>query len=273
MKKVRILIIIAIIGIILIITGVLTGGSYSAKLKKDGIVFNDNNNIETIINNDIKIIDIESKYLGIDIESGDHFKITYNNNYVEVLKNGNKLEIINNKEVENGYVNLNPFDIDKNNEIKITIPKNINLDELIIDSKVGNIDIENITSKNVNITNNTGNVELNEIISANITIKNNVGNTDIEEVSTDILNIINNTGAIEVSDSLVNKLDTKIDTGNIEIDSDTFENEYNLDLKTNLGSVEVNKQKHSNVYKINNNTKKYINAFTNKGVIKLEFEN
>lgn len=157
-------------------------------------------------------------------------------------------------------------------KIEVYLPENYE-QEIVVDNKYGDIEIDSFTNANIEVHEDCGDVEIggaNQLL-----VKNSYGDikigivekADIEESAGDVtinkvkdITVKNNYGDIEINE-VSNYLDVSDDCGDIEIDridiyKDSFiknsfgdikvgsTNEIYIDAKTDLGDLKINKNYH-----------------------------
>lgn len=253
--------------------------SYKYK-KQDTLVFT--NNIETIlIDTETKSVKLESHdedFLSIDYYLKEKEKWTFDN----VITN-NHLKI---NQKQKSFWNFNfgfsskKYDtivikVPKDKEISLTIKanlsdvnlKNITLKNLIIDIDVGSININNFTTaENVEINNNTGDIKINDLKTDLLEIASDTGNISLNMIFANSVIIDLGTGNINFKDVYAERSILSTDTGRITV-SGNYGN-FSLDLKTSAGNVYVDNDKKGKSHKVAISDKN-IKATTSTGSIKV----
>ena len=122
------------------------------------------------------------------------------------------------------------------NEIDLYVPDDF--EKIEINSKTGNITIEEVSIKNIDISNDVGNVVIDKTNAVNI-------NSNVGDISINTINATNNssikteTGNITI-DKLINlKIDAKSETGSVVIPVIKSEQEFTLKIETKVGNVDI----------------------------------
>lgn len=175
-------------------------------------------------------IRINAAVMGLTIEEGTGFNIDafYTKDYLKPeinIKNGG-LEIVQHGK-KNGFNNGN-----QNCRVVITVPGGTDLNDVDIDTNVGDVKIREL---------NIGKIDINL----------NVGEIDVNNVDFDSLDCDTNVG--EISINPVSKLD-----------------DYDISASTDVGSVRVEGRSYKRSYNSRGNGKKRIKADTNVGEIKIK---
>lgn len=134
----------------------------------------------------------------------------------------------------------------KNTVVTVYLPeKEYNSVDVVTTS--GDIDVKNLSAKNINCNVDTGDLELENVVCATLSSTGDTGDVDLENVVTaNNLTIKRDTGEIEISllscggDAIV-----EVDTGDISIDLITCKN---LSIKSDTGEVEVDNAKIDNKF-------------------------
>lgn len=227
--------------------------------------------IDEVYDNNFKMIDITS-------DASDIYIKRSSDNLVRLMVYGDKDRISVN--TDNGALEINSkakkcnffcvnMTIDK---IEVYLPDDY-LNEIEIDNKYGDIEIESFKNANIEVHEDCGEVEIEE--ARQVVVKNNYGDIDIgliekaeiEESFGDVtvrrakdITVKNNYGDIEIKE-VTNYLDISDDCGDIEIDRiDVHKNsiiqnnlgnikigstnEIYIDAKTDLGNLKINKNYH-----------------------------
>lgn len=156
----------------------------------------------------IDSLDIDINSSNLDIKIGNRFMIETNTNNIEYKYNNGKLE------VEEKGLHINK---DKR-IIIITIPNNIKLDEVNIDTGVGTLNIENINTRKLDID-----------LGAGTTIINNIYSDDTD--------IDTGAGTFTINNGIINNLDLDIGVGEVNITSNIL---GNSSISSGIGKLSLN---------------------------------
>lgn len=234
---------IASVIITLIMISFLNGNSLKITNKK---VIYDNLYFE-----DFKKILVNSSNSNIDIKESqdDSFRvvITGNKNNFIVDNYNNRLYIENNSRCK--------FLCLKNSKIIVYVPSKYK-EEIDINNRFGNVNIENFKYANINIDSKFNDIKIDNVNS--ITINNDLGNISIKNINNyfdldndfgdikiDNVNILldsyidNNLGDIKIGNTNEINIYTKNDLGNIRVNKNYRESNILLDIKTNLGNIKI----------------------------------
>ena len=176
-------------------------------------------------------IKIDAAVMGLRIEDGDNFHIesNFDREYLkpEVSVSGDKL-VVRQKGRNHRGINIGS----QSCKVVITIPSGTSLNNIDINSNVGDIAIRDLQSKDIAINLNVGEINVRNVDFDNIQCNNNVG---------------------EISINPLAKLD-----------------DYDMSLATDIGEVRVAGRNYKRSYNSRGNGKKKIRANTNVGEIKVK---
>ena len=270
----------------------------------------------TVSINDVKNLDLDIIDSNVTIEentSSKNIEIEYYTaleRKVNIEHTGNKLSIRENKNIVG--INFNIFsekrkliikipkssniDINSENKIGDFIIKDLDIKSLMINSKIGdvyltnistsdteiklatgNLKIDNLKSKNSSLKINvaTGNIKLNNINDLkDISIDNKTGDTDLSSSTIKDINITNKLGNIKVSNLPSESLDNinlKTNTGNITLSNLTANN--SIILKTTEGNIIAELSDEESNFTNSSNKKKQLFTSSNTGTVNVKFSN
>lgn len=204
-------------------------------------LFNDekdiNGNLEELEILDIKydILDIDIKNSNIIIKEGASFKIESNDKYIRIKENNNKLIIDEKKH--------NMFKDKEISDLVISVPVNYIFSEVSVDSIVGNVNIEKLSTKKLDLDLGFGKVNID-----NLTV---LEKTDID----------GGTGEITLKDSSLNNLELDVGAGNLKIEAEIL---GNSEIDSFVGKLDIVLLGKLDDYKIKTN--KGIGKFDISGV-------
>lgn len=268
----------------------------------------------TVSINDVKNLDLDIIDSDVTIEentASKNMEIEYYTaleRKVNIEHIGNKLSI---KENEN-IVNFSFFtekrkliikipkssniDINSVNKIGDYFIKNLDIKSLIINSKLGdvyitdisasdadiklatgNLNIDNLNGKNNSLKINvaTGNVKLNNINDLkDISVDNKIGDTDLSSSTIKDINITNKLGNIKVSNlpsESSDNINLKTTTGNIILSNLTANN--SITLKSTEGDIIAELSDEESNFTNSSNKKKQLFTSSNTGTVNVKFSN
>lgn len=230
-----------------------------------------------VVSKNIKITIHEFDYVMIDyyqLIGKDNFSVQLENSIINILEKPVKKWVnfqITKKEVK---------------EVDIKLPKDAHIN-LNINNITGTINLSEINFNKLNIINNTGNIYIKDIeVVEDLIVKVDTGNINMENIQSKNINVKTETGRINLKNQKTNSLVARASTGNIEIsfvDSSKIElktntgkiniigdySKYNYDFQTDTGRITINGIKVAGKFDILNteNAIGKITARTNTGNI------
>ena len=210
--------------------------------------------------NDVKNLDIDIIDSDVTIEENTvskNIEIEYYTaleRKVNIEHTGNKLSIKENKNIVG--INFNFFtekrkliikipkssniDINSENKIGDFIIKDLDIKSLIINSELGDVYITNISASDADIKLATGNLNIDNLNSKNNSLKINVatGNVKLNNIN-DLkdISIDNKTGDTDLSSSTIKDINITNKLGNIKVSNLPSESSDNINLKTTTGNI------------------------------------
>lgn len=175
-------------------------------------------------------IRIDARIMTVVIEEGSEFAIEgmYNKTYLKPIVgvDGKRLEV---KQTQQKRSRMNAGS--QTCRVTITIPSNTKLDEIDIDSNVGDIKLRDVTAKEINIDTNVGEIDVRKVDFDSIKCDANVGEITVYPVR--------DLGEYDISVST--------DVGEVRVDGHSYKRSYNshgrgsgrIHLDTNVGEVNV----------------------------------
>lgn len=272
-KRVKIACIVILIGAILIITGMVTGGNmntilyscYNYNSKElpmhyayaESVPSQHNRNTQLTANgSDIKHlkIDISDYHAGLTIEPHDNRSITYsiqhNTKHVApvIQIEGDSLVITAKKTKKNRYWSLNwllgLFRYDMGHPaatITLQIPRNTIFDTANINVGVASLRLDSFTVQHsFTLHTGIGSVDVSNITASNVNIETGIGGAVFRNCS--FTDTIMHTGIGETSfdGKIFKSLDIQAGIGEIDMNIHGSEDDYALDIESGIGSVSVN---------------------------------
>ena len=214
----------------------------------------------TVSVNDVKNLDIDIIDSDVTLEentSSKNIEIEYYTaleRKVRIEHTENKLSIRENKNIVG--INFNIFsekrkliikipkssniDINSENKIGDFIIKDLDIKSLMINSKIGDVYLTNISALDADIKLATGNLKIDNLNSKNNSLKINVatGNVKLNNIN-DLkdISIDNKTGDTDLSSSTIKDINITNKLGNIKVSNLPSESSDNINLKTNTGNI------------------------------------
>ena len=163
------------------------------------------------------------------IKEGDTFDYIINNKEITAEKDNNKIII-----KEKGHFRS------KKSEVIITIPRDMILNDAIIDTGAGKINIENLKAENFSLDIGAGSVQINNlVVTKNCDIDGGAGNVVISNGSIYNLDMDLGVGKTTITSILTgeNEIDTGV--GKLELNLIGSQNDYTLDISKGIGSISL----------------------------------
>ena len=214
----------------------------------------------TVSIDDVKNLDLEIIDSDVTIEentTSKNIEIEYYTaleRKVNIEHTGNKLSIRENKNIVG--INFNIFsekrkliikipkssniDINSENKIGDFIIKDLDIKSLMINSKIGDVYLTNISVSDADIKLATGNLNIDNLNSKNNSLKINVATGDVKLNNINDLKDIsvdNETGDTELSSSTIKDINITNKLGNIKVSNLPSKSLDNINLKTNTGNI------------------------------------
>ena len=214
----------------------------------------------TVSIDDVKNLDLEIIDSDVTIEentTSKNIEIEYYTaleRKVNIEHTGNKLSIRENKNIVG--INFNIFsekrkliikipkssniDINSENKIGDFIIKDLDIKSLMINSKIGDVYLTNISVSDADIKLATGNLNIDNLNSKNNSLKINVATGDVKLNNINDLKDIsvdNETGDTELSSSTIKDINITNELGNIKVSNLPSESSDNINLKTTTGNI------------------------------------
>lgn len=171
------------------------------------------------------LIDLSTSSLTI--KEGDTFNYTVDNKEISAEKDNNKIII-----KEKGHFR------NKKSEVIITIPRDMILNDTIINTGTSKINIENLKTENLILDIGAGSVQIDNItVTKNCEIDGGVGNMVINKGSIYNLDMDLGIGKTTITSTLTgeNEIDTGI--GKLELNLIGTLNDYTFDISKGIGSI------------------------------------
>ena len=226
--KITIIIMLAmfIIGAMLMIIGIATGGTlrfnvdyFGRRVDTSSELYHGEESVGTFNDVDVRMDSGEVK-----IVRGSEYKVSYaiRGSKKPTLKNENgKLVFSTPKNQFNISLNFND---DKDNPyLTITIPDNADLNEVKLDSDAGATVIEGINFKDLQIISDTGATEISDVETDTLNIDADTGTLALKNVKAKEVEVDKDSGAINIDNLTCDTFDGKCATGDFTLDNSTIE--------------------------------------------------
>lgn len=178
-----------------------------------------------------------SAYLLVDLNSsnliikeGDKFTYQTTNENIKVTEENSKLII-----KEKNDLKL------KSSEVIVTIPKDMTLNDTIINVDIGKVTIESLTTESLGLNVGAGNVEINKlVVTKNCEIDGGAGNITINNANLYSADIDLGIGKTIITGTINGKSEIDTGIGNLELNLIGTLNDYELDISKGVGSITLN---------------------------------
>ena len=269
-KGVAIALAIAIIfGIISIVASVIIGIS-GINYFFDFIKTEENVQIvENVFNKeDINNIYLDSDIGDIDVVVGNEFKVVAQNvsESFNCTLEGDTLNIIENKE---GISNFKG----NNTKITLYIPNDVVFNTVNLDLNVGDNNIQSLRTNKLNLNSGTGQIDIGYLeVLENAIITSGVGELDIENSDINNLELEAGIGECDIRGTLKGNTTIKADVGSINIRLNSFNDTTDkIIVEKGIGEIEVNERKYSGNQEFGNGDENIINIEGSIGDIDIEY--
>lgn len=181
----------------------------------------------------ITSLKIDLAYANLTVKTGDQFKTETNSNKVECKRSGNQLLIR-----EKG---LDWFSKDNNRNIVITIPKDILLDNVKIEAGAGELQIEELNTKNLNLQMGAGKLTVQNLkATQKARIEGGAGKVEVLSGSINNLDLEMGVGTFKLVSTLQGNNKIEAGIGKLDLDlTDDLEN-YTIRVERGIGAVKIN---------------------------------
>ncbi len=198
--------------------------------------------------NTANILSIDIGASKLKIVEGTSLKVETNNKYIATTQDFNKLSV-----TEKSH---SIFNTKGKEEVIVYIPKDMTFDKVYISNGAGSINIENITTQDLELELGAGELTIDQITSLNNTdIDGGVGEANINNAYLNNLDLDMGVGEFTITGSIRGK--SKIDAGVGELNINLKDNKdnYSIYTETGIGSIRIdgNSVKNETTYGMGNN--------------------
>lgn len=181
----------------------------------------------------IMSLKIDLAYANLTVKTGDQFKSETNSKKIECKRSGNQLLIR-----EKG---LDWFSKDNNRNIVVTIPKDTLLDNVKIEAGAGEIQIEELNTKNLNLQMGAGKLTAQNLkVTQKSRIEGGAGKVEILSGSINNLDLEMGVGTFKLASILQGSNKIEAGIGKLDLDlTDDLEN-YTIRVERGIGAVKIN---------------------------------
>lgn len=231
----------AIFIIVNIVSGIMVGiNAFSGflGLRKNSVTLGDLKVVANIENNNYTKLKIDVAYSNLKVVKGDMFKVESNSNDVSCKQNSDTISI---KEDSKWFFNKEA------SNLVITIPENIFLNEIKIETGAGEVYIEELKSENLSFQMGAGKVEIQKLIATNkAKIDGGAGKLDILDGEINNLDMDMGVGKCSITSKLTGSNDINSGVGKLDINLLDEINNYEIDVNKGIGAIKINGKEASN---------------------------
>lgn len=206
-------------------------------------IYTYNEEVESFTN-----VEVQVNVLDVYIQSGDKYEV--NIECDERVKP--ELEINDNTLILKSLKNVKNLPSDIKNVCYITVPADISLDSINMNSDIGDVQLDNILAQNSILT-----VSIGDII---------VNNSDIQ-----ILGIDAPVGDVTLVDTKFDNIQAQVDAGDIQITTTENLSDYSFDIQTAIGDININDREYEENYTKTGSTDKQIKVISSVGDVKVNY--
>lgn len=189
-------------------------------------------NLEELkITESVNVLDIEVVSSNITVQLGDTFKVETNNKNIKYKESNGKLTITEKKH--------NWFGNNASSDLVIYIPENLVLDDVTIESKAGKMEIESLSTKNLDLDLGAGKVTVHNLVVTNSTaIDGGAGKISI--LNGEVCNLELDMGAGELYFRSKVTGEAEIDAGVGKVTLDLIGTDYQVKVDKGIGTATIN---------------------------------
>lgn len=192
----------------------------------------------------VREIEIDGVASSIEIVSGSKFIVEANNlenKLTSRLRNG----VLRIEEKGNIFSNGT-----KNGKIYITVPKDVTLDELSIDTGAGKFNIQDVSAREFDLDHGAGTLEIEDVHFYSADIDGGAGKIEIKNSILNNLELDAGAGKVEVIANITGKSQINCGVGAVGITLLGNEEDYQITTEKGIGSIKINgtAQKSGTIY-------------------------
>lgn len=198
-----------------------------------GGLFNDNvdDTFKEVLRLDdgVSALDAELDFSSLEIRVGNTFKVETNSSDIDVVNEGQKVKIVDNKVLS--------FSKSNSRKVVVYVKDDARFSLINIDTGVGNVDIDVLNGKRISLDFGVSNAIINEMHADNVEIDAGVGSLTIKNGVLNNLDFDLGVGKADVSAKItgVNKIDAGI--GKLNLNLIGNENDYKLKFSKGIGAI------------------------------------
>lgn len=160
----------------------------------------------------------------------------------------------------------------KEAKIIVYVPENTKFDDVVLDSSIGKITIEDLNTKSMDISSNVGTFNASNISSDKTKISGGIGSIDIKKSNLKDMNLESNVGKVTIDGKITGNSKIKGGLGEINLNIDGDEQSYNITNKGGMGVLSVDGNSiESNQNILTPNKPNNIDVNLGVGTIKINF--
>ena len=211
-----------------------------------------NLDFEHVVESDIHSLDVKMKIGNITVKKGEIFTVkaafTHKQLKPEVTESNGKLFI-----KQQDKVNKLMEDKNVRCDLEIICPfgnsSGKNFSAMDLESCIGNISVDGISSDNVTVLCETGNLKVTDSSINEAGLKVMLGNLSVEGGRYNNINASSGTGNLKYSNTDFNTLESKVELGNTRLIVLEPLSDYTMDLSVSQGRITVQGEKQQSPYK------------------------
>lgn len=169
--------------------------------------------------------------------------------------------------------------IKKGATFKITVPTNIELDEIIVDTAMGDVEFQNLTigADTFDVSTSMGDVIFEDMtVTSDLDANTDMGDVKIKSGSFKNVKMSTSMGSVEAEATFAGDVSGYSSMGDVEVTINGNSNDYNYDLETSMGDVSIDGKKEKSdfggAYATENNGGKYdVELESSMGDVSLRF--
>lgn len=186
----------------------------------------------------IESIKIDNLNTFITIKEGSSFKVDAIN-----VDKRLKVKLVNNTlKIEENRIGINNTD----SKLIITIPKNIELNDINISDSASKILIDNIDVSSFEIEQGIGLLEIKDSYIKDASIDGGIGAIDVTNTTLYNLELDSGIGDIDMTASIMGNSEISCGIGNIDIDLIGEKQDYSINIEKGIGSIKIDNKKVKN---------------------------
>lgn len=188
---------------------------------------------ELNINGIAKVINININHSNLIIKTGEVFKVMTNNEDIVIREEENGLFI---EEENNRWLSFGKHE----DNLVIYVPNDLILDEIVIDTGTGKIEIDKLSTQKLYLDLGSGNLVANQLeVLEKGEIDGGVGEIEVKQGLLYNLDLDMGVGNATLNSYLLGKSDISVGVGSINLNLMGNKDEYNITVDKEIGSVKM----------------------------------